>query len=46
MLVDGLAVSDLQEVVIRDRQMLGTDGMFCNYRYLRSKTGKLKSLQI
>ncbi len=42
MLVDGLAVSDLQEVVIRDRQMLAADGMFVIIAILDQKTGKLK----
>ncbi len=42
MLVDGLAVSDVQEVVIRDRQMLAQDGMFVIIAILDQKTGKLK----
>lgn len=42
MMVDGLAVSDVQEVVIRDRQMLAQDGMFVIIAILDQKTGKLK----
>jgi ribonuclease J len=42
MLVDGLAISDLQDVVIRDRQMLAQDGMFVIIALIDAKTGKLK----
>jgi len=42
MLVDGLAVSDVQDVVIRDRQMLAADGMFVIMALVDQKTGKLK----
>lgn len=42
MLVDGLAVSDVQDVVIRDRQMLAQDGMFVIMALVDQKTGKLK----
>lgn len=42
MIVDGLAVSDVQDVVIRDRQMLAQDGMFVIMALIDQKTGKLK----
>ncbi|MEK7088762.1 MAG: ribonuclease J [Patescibacteria group bacterium] len=42
MMVDGLAISDLQDVVIRDRQMLAQDGMFVIIALIDQKTGKLK----
>jgi ribonuclease J len=42
MMVDGLAVSDIQDVVIRDRQMLAQDGMFVIMAIIDQKTGKLK----
>ena len=42
MMVDGLAISDVQDVVIRDRQMLAQDGMFVIIAILDQKTGKLK----
>lgn len=42
MMVDGLAVSDIQDVVIRDRQMLAQDGMFIIIALVDQKTGKLK----
>jgi len=42
MMVDGLAVSDIQDVVIRDRQMLAQDGMFVIIALLDQNTGKLK----
>jgi len=42
MMVDGLAVSDIQDVVIRDRQMLAQDGMFVIIALIDQKTGKLK----
>ncbi|MDQ3245146.1 MAG: ribonuclease J [bacterium] len=42
MMVDGLAVSDIQDVVIRDRQMLAQDGMFVIMALVDQKTGKLK----
>ena len=41
MMVDGLAVSDVQDVVIRDRQMLAQDGMFVIIA-LVDQNGKLK----
>jgi ribonuclease J len=42
MMVDGLAISDVQDVVIRDRQMLAQDGMFVIIALLDQNTGKLK----
>lgn len=41
-LVDGFSIGELQEVVLRDRQMLATDGMFVIIASLNSKTGKLR----
>ncbi|MFA6273940.1 MAG: ribonuclease J [Candidatus Paceibacterota bacterium] len=42
MMVDGLAISDVQDVVIRDRQMLAQDGMFIIIALIDQHTGKLK----
>jgi ribonuclease J len=42
MLVDGTSISDTQDVVIRDRQMLSQDGMFVIIVLVDQKTGKLK----
>ena len=42
MMVDGLAISDVQDVVIRDRMMLAQDGMFVVIAIIDQKTGKLK----
>ena len=41
-MVDGNSVGDMQEVVIRDRQLLSEDGMFVIIAVIDSKTGKLK----
>ncbi len=41
-LVDGFSIGDVQEVVIRDRQMLAQDGMFVIIASLNTSTGKLK----
>jgi ribonuclease J len=41
-MVDGFAVGDMQEVVIRDRQVLAEDGMFVIIAMVNLKTGKLK----
>lgn len=41
-MVDGFAIGDMQEVVIRDRQMLAEDGMFVVIAMVNLKTGKLK----
>jgi len=42
MMVDGTSISDTQDVVIRDRQMLSQDGMFVIIALLDQRTGKLK----
>jgi ribonuclease J len=42
MMVDGFSVGDMQEVVIRDRQMLAQDGMFVLIASINTSTGKLK----
>jgi ribonuclease J len=42
MMVDGFSVGDIQEVVIRDRQMLAQDGMFVLIASINTSTGKLK----
>lgn len=41
-LVDGFAVGNMQEMVIRDRKMLAQDGIFIIVVSLNTKTGKLK----
>ena len=41
-LVDGFSVGDIQEVVIRDRQMLAQDGMFVVVVTIDVNTGKLR----
>ncbi|HEV2601904.1 MAG TPA: ribonuclease J, partial [Candidatus Babeliales bacterium] len=41
-MVDGFSVGDIQEVVIRDRQMLAQDGMFVLIASINTSTGKLK----
>lgn len=42
MIVDGSSVGDVQDVVIRDRQMLAQDGMFVVIATLDAQTGKLR----
>ena len=42
LLVDGIAIGDMQEVVIRDRQMLAKDGIFVIIATVQLKTGKLR----
>jgi len=42
LIVDGFAIGDMQEVVIRDRQMLAKDGMFVVIATVNLKTGKLR----
>src|SRR3989338_4661573 len=42
MMVDGVSISDSQDVVIRDRVMLAQDGMFVIIALIDQKTGKLK----
>lgn len=41
-MVDGFSIGDVQEVVIRDRQMLAQDGMFVIIASINVTTGKLK----
>ncbi len=41
-MVDGFSVGDVQDVVIRDRQMLAQDGMFVIIATVDANTGKLK----
>lgn len=40
--VDGLGVGDVEEVVLRDRQMLAQDGMFVIITVVDSQTGKVR----
>lgn len=42
LIVDGFAIGDMQEVVIRDRQMLAKDGMFVIIATVNLKTGRLR----
>jgi ribonuclease J len=41
-MVDGFSIGDIQEVVIRDRQMLAQDGLFIVFAIINGATGKLK----
>ena len=41
-LVDGFSVGNVQDVVIRDRQMLAQDGIFIVFGIINSSNGKLK----
>jgi len=41
-LVDGFAIGDLQEVVIRDRNVLSAEGMFVIIATVNPRTGKLR----
>lgn len=41
-LVDGFSVGDIQDVVIRDRQMLAQDGIFIVFGIMNAQTGKLR----
>ncbi|MBI2100390.1 MAG: ribonuclease J [Candidatus Vogelbacteria bacterium] len=41
-MVDGIGSDNVQEVVIRDRQMLATDGMFVIVILIDTKTGKVR----
>lgn len=41
-MVDGFSVGDIQDVVIRDRQMLAQDGIFIVFAIINGETGKLK----
>ncbi len=40
--VDGLGVGDVGEIVLRDRQMLSSDGMFVIVAVIDRKTGRVK----
>jgi ribonuclease J len=42
MMVDGFSVGDEQNVVMRDRQMLATDGMFVVMAVIDAKSGLLR----
>jgi ribonuclease J len=42
MMVDGFAIGDMQEVVIRDRKSLAEDGMFVIIATVNLRTGQLK----
>ncbi len=42
MMVDGFSIGDMQEVVIRDRQALASDGMFVIIATVNLRTGQLK----
>ena len=42
MMVDGFSIGDMQEVVIRDRQALSSDGMFVIIATVNLRTGTLK----
>lgn len=42
MMVDGFSIGDMQDVVIRDRQMLAEDGMFVVVATIDTETGKLR----
>lgn len=41
-MVDGFSVGDIQDVVIRDRQMLAQDGIFIVFAIINAQNGKLK----
>jgi len=41
-LVDGFSVGDVQDVVIRDRQMLAQDGIFIIFGIINAQNGKLR----
>ena len=41
--VDGLGVGDVGEIVLRDRQMLSSDGMFVVVAVIDRKTGRVKN---
>lgn len=41
-MVDGLGIGDVQEIVLRDRQMLAEDGIFVIIAVVDSQTGKVK----
>ena len=41
-MVDGIGVGDVQEVVLRDRQMLAGDGIFVVIAVVDAQTGKVR----
>ncbi len=41
-MVDGFTIGDIQDVVIRDRQVLSSDGIFVVIALINAATGKLK----
>ena len=41
-MVDGLGIGDVKEVVLRDRQMLASDGIFVVIATVDSQTGKVR----
>ncbi|MFA5746935.1 MAG: ribonuclease J [Candidatus Paceibacterota bacterium] len=41
-MVDGLGIGDVEEVVLRDRQMLSSDGIFVIIAVISRKTGKVQ----
>ena len=41
-MVDGFSVGDIQDVVIRDRQMLAQDGIFIVFAIINAQNGRLK----
>jgi ribonuclease J len=41
-MVDGFTIGDVQDVVIRDRQILAQDGIFVVIGLVNASTGKLK----
>ena len=41
-MVDGLGIGDVQEIVLRDRQMLSEDGIFVIIAVVDSQTGRVK----
>ncbi|MEK7599292.1 MAG: ribonuclease J [Patescibacteria group bacterium] len=41
-MVDGLGIGDVKEVVLRDRQMLATDGIFVLIATVDAQTGKVR----
>ena len=42
MTVDGISIGDIQDVVIRDRQLLAEDGIFIIVATINARTGKLR----
>jgi len=42
MMVDGFAIGNMQDVVIRDRQLLAEDGIFIIVATINARTGKLR----